>query len=599
MLPVNFGFDPATRLNAPIPAPKGGGVTPAAAGPTSFHDMLRGATAARTDGPAETRPTRREEAGNPTDSAATAAGAEGPAETVPARDEEAVNKTKRGAGTAARTKASTKSAPTHGADAVRGAGRAATVDNSDSRPTGGNAAGDTLGQPVWELLAQIVQKLTAHVGTSTGAVESQDDADASDPEKGDDAEDLSTLVDLLKQLQESAGALTAESGIPLDRLRQMLEQWQAGANASQTPGFNGRLLHLLKSIQAALPGLACDRGAAAMASPGGAAEQVPVESADPAGAVPMAPGEPQHVGRAVDAGRASGGVLPDAKDTKVTEAQTDAAVRADERGPDAGRGMPGPSHAAASPDESHRPTALPSEPQTSEGSFVLPRKFEPAPDTQSGVSDDSRPPAEKATAGLALSAADKAPAEGGSPGLHFDAALRDVNGLAVPDNSPDKPAEAAAAGKGRDAAAAATRTDVFDQIVQRAAVHVKNDQGEIRIDLKPDVLGQVRMHIMTDNQQVTVRILTEHSMVRDMIQSNIHQLKSDLQQQGLQVQRVEVAVADDPRQNPRRQAQPGPGWKGHADGGDAPAADEISAELRPEVASRWDLGGQTTINMFA
>ena len=48
MLPVNIGFDPATSLNAPCPASKGGGATPAAPGPGSFHTMLRDATAGKT-----------------------------------------------------------------------------------------------------------------------------------------------------------------------------------------------------------------------------------------------------------------------------------------------------------------------------------------------------------------------------------------------------------------------------------------------------------------------------------------------------------------------------------------------------------------------
>jgi len=261
--------------------------------------------------------------------------------------------------------------------------------------------------------------------------------------------------------------------------------------------------------------------------------------------------------------------------------------------------MPAPPLAASPSAESLRSTDPPSKPQASEAGFVLSKNFEPASDTQSEVSDDSRPPAEKAAAGLALSTTDKVAEEGGSPSLRFEAALRDVHSFAVPDGSPDKPGESAAAVKGRDTAAAPGKTDVFDQIVQRAAVHVKNDQGEIRIDLKPEYLGHVRLQIVTDNQQVTVRILTELPMVRDMIENNIHQLKSDLQQQGLQVERVEVAVADDPRQHSGRQARTGAGPKGRAGNDAAPAAAEISTELRPEAAYRWGLGGQTTINMFA
>ena len=55
MLPVNIGFDPATSLNAPCPASKGGGAMPAATGPGSFHNMLRDAAAARDRGPGQHR----------------------------------------------------------------------------------------------------------------------------------------------------------------------------------------------------------------------------------------------------------------------------------------------------------------------------------------------------------------------------------------------------------------------------------------------------------------------------------------------------------------------------------------------------------------
>ena len=484
---------------------------------------------------------------------------------------------------------------------------------------------------MWALLAQIIQNLTAAADTNAAAVMGEGDAVASGPEAGDAAEDLGALVDLLKMLQESPATLTAESAIPLERLRQMLEQWQTGAAESQAAGLPGRLLDVLESVQDVLPGIAWDRWAAAKARPDGAAEKVRLETASPygakarpdgaaekvpletaslAGAEPISTVGSQHDGLPVGSGRAARGVLLDAKGKQVAAGNADAAVpaeelsdrdrpAADERGPGARRAMPAPPPAASPPAETLRSTAASSKAQASEGSFVLPRNFTAAPDTQSEVSDDSRSPAEKATAGLAPSTADGIAEEGGSSSLRFEAALRDVRSFAVTDGSPDKTAEAATAAKGRDTAAAPVKTDVFDQIVQRTAVHLKNDQGEIRIDLKPEFLGHVRLQIVTENQQVTVRILTELPMVRDMIEGNIQQLKSDLQQQGLQVERVEVAVADDPRQQPGRQAWTGAGRKGHADGDVAPAAAETSAGLRPEAPYRWGLGGQTTINMFA
>jgi flagellar hook-length control protein FliK len=561
--------------------------------------------------------------------AAAAAREDSPAKTTSVHGEGVVNETDRSGIAAVKDVAPAKITPANGEAAVNETGCRAAADDSQNQPTRRSAANDTEDQPVWALLAQIIQNLTAAVDTNTAAVEG--DAVASGPSAGDAAKDLTALVDLLRQLQEAPAALAAESAIPLDRLREVLEQWQAGVNKNQPAGLPGRLLDLLKNAQDALPGIALDRWAAALVSQDGAAAkvafeaggpdgakqtqegaaaQVALETASPSGAGLISVAGSQHDGLPVGAGRAARGVLLDAKGAQVAADKGDAAVgadelsdrdrpAADERGPGAGRVMPALPPAASPSAEALRSTAVSSKAQASEGSFALPRTFEAASDTQSEVSDDSRSPADKATAGLALSTADGIAEEGGPLSLRFDAALRDVRSFAVTEGSPDKPVEAAAAAKGRETAAAPVKADVFDQIVQRAAVHVKNDQGEMRIDLKPEFLGHVRLQIVTENQQVTLRILTELPMVRDMIESNIQQLKSDLQQQGLRVERVEVAVADDPREHPGRQAWTGAGRKGHADSDVGPAAAETSAGLRPEASYRWGLGGQTTINMFA
>jgi flagellar hook-length control protein FliK len=162
----------------------------------------------------------------------------------------------------------------------------------------------------------------------------------------------------------------------------------------------------------------------------------------------------------------------------------------------------------------------------------------------------------------------------------------------------DKTAAAGAALRQRATGGAAVKGDVVEQIVQRAALHLKNDQGEARIDLKPEFLGQVRMQVVTDSQQVTVRIVTELPMVRDLIEQNLHQLKSDLQQQGLQVERVEVSVADDPRRDAGRQDRTGGRRNGR--GPDALEGPELgSTEQRAQTLSDfWSSGGRTTINMF-
>jgi flagellar hook-length control protein FliK len=86
----------------------------------------------------------------------------------------------------------------------------------------------------------------------------------------------------------------------------------------------------------------------------------------------------------------------------------------------------------------------------------------------------------------------------------------------------------------------------MDQIVRRAVIQLRNGQHEARIDLRPEFLGHIRMQVVSENQQVTVKILAEYGFVKDMIENNAHQLKADLQQHGLEIDKLEVSVSRDP-----------------------------------------------------
>jgi flagellar hook-length control protein FliK len=55
------------------------------------------------------------------------------------------------------------------------------------------------------------------------------------------------------------------------------------------------------------------------------------------------------------------------------------------------------------------------------------------------------------------------------------------------------------------------------------------------------------MQIVTESHQVAVRIVAEIPFVKDMLENNLHQLKAELQAQGLEVDELEVSVAHDSR----------------------------------------------------
>ena len=135
--------------------------------------------------------------------------------------------------------------------------------------------------------------------------------------------------------------------------------------------------------------------------------------------------------------------------------------------------------------------------------------------------------------------------DSGSKVVKMEAGTNDSGQLTSQTQTSPKVFEMASAAKETEAGQSALRNQTMEQIVRRAVVQVRDGQHEARIDLKPEFLGHVRMQVITENQQVTVKILTEFGFVKDMIENNIHQLKADLQQHGLEVDKVDVSVSRD------------------------------------------------------
>jgi flagellar hook-length control protein FliK len=150
-----------------------------------------------------------------------------------------------------------------------------------------------------------------------------------------------------------------------------------------------------------------------------------------------------------------------------------------------------------------------------------------------------------------------------------------------------------------DTRASLPKTDVLNQIVNRAVFKLNGEQSEVRIDLKPDFLGHVRLQIVTDSHQVNLRILAESSIVKELIDGSLGQLKNDLQAQGLKVDEIEVAVAKDFNDYSRNQeftAHRGPGKRGFSPKGDkTDDSEQPDSQIEPTVVKTRSGG----INCFA
>ncbi len=88
-------------------------------------------------------------------------------------------------------------------------------------------------------------------------------------------------------------------------------------------------------------------------------------------------------------------------------------------------------------------------------------------------------------------------------------------------------------------------SDVIRQIVQKMTLRSHGQQSRMQIRLKPEFLGDIRMQIITQNQHVMVRMTADSQSVKEIIEQNMHQLKTDLQQHGLHIDKFEVLVGQD------------------------------------------------------
>lgn len=109
---------------------------------------------------------------------------------------------------------------------------------------------------------------------------------------------------------------------------------------------------------------------------------------------------------------------------------------------------------------------------------------------------------------------------------------------------------AAAAGLVTPASVAVVETQVRDQIVQSLRVQILQGGGEATIELNPEVLGKVQVAVKVDNGSVTATVQAATAQVREWVTTHRDELSQTLAQQGLRLDKLEVAEA--PKEQPAR-----------------------------------------------
>ena len=85
--------------------------------------------------------------------------------------------------------------------------------------------------------------------------------------------------------------------------------------------------------------------------------------------------------------------------------------------------------------------------------------------------------------------------------------------------------------------------EIMQQILDYIKVSVKPDMTSLQMQLNPEELGTLQIEVSNKNGMLTAQFTTQDEGVKAIIESQLIQLKENLNEQGLKVQAVEVTVA--------------------------------------------------------
>jgi flagellar hook-length control protein FliK len=113
------------------------------------------------------------------------------------------------------------------------------------------------------------------------------------------------------------------------------------------------------------------------------------------------------------------------------------------------------------------------------------------------------------------------------------------------------------------------RQQLGDEIVKKSTIMVRNNgSGEIRMNLKPDHLGTVRIQITLEDNHIAGKIFVDNQNVRDAFEQNLQNLQRSFKEHGFEDASLDVSVGQEKRGRqgggPQEKGQAGRAAQTHA-----------------------------------
>ncbi len=86
------------------------------------------------------------------------------------------------------------------------------------------------------------------------------------------------------------------------------------------------------------------------------------------------------------------------------------------------------------------------------------------------------------------------------------------------------------------------RDQLFSQLVEHAKIMVDGGDSQMEISLKPEHLGKVHLKVALENHIISAKFVAESEQVRQVIESNLVQLRKSLNESGVQIDSLVVST---------------------------------------------------------
>ena len=91
-------------------------------------------------------------------------------------------------------------------------------------------------------------------------------------------------------------------------------------------------------------------------------------------------------------------------------------------------------------------------------------------------------------------------------------------------------------------AAEVNKDSIVDQVIEQAKLLLKDDKSEIKIKLKPEILGDLLLKVEVENGVVAAKAVVDNYKTKEIIEANFIQLRESLKEQGFDIKAFEVFV---------------------------------------------------------